>query len=89
MLTEKYSEGQSYLHCVFVYLKKMIGCQERNCMRRRSGGTLVKGMYEDSKTVMRCAIGTTDVRRFKLGTGVHASFSISHQCNTENGKYWI
>ncbi|XP_005724646.1 vacuolar fusion protein MON1 homolog B isoform X1 [Pundamilia nyererei] len=30
----------------------MIGCQERNCMRRRSGGTLVKGMYEDSKTVM-------------------------------------
>lgn len=68
MLTEKYREGQSYLHCVFVYLKKMIGCQERNCMRRRSGGTLVKGMYEDSKTVMRC-VWNDRCQKVQVGDG--------------------
>lgn len=75
---------------MFVYLEKtydwLPGEELWYCMRRRSGGTLVKDMYEDSKTVMRCAIGMTDDRGFKLGMGVHASFSISHQCNMENEK---
>ena len=67
MLMEKYREGQSELHCVFVDLEKAYNRVPREelwyCTRKsrivEKYVQLVQDMYEGSETVVRCAIGTT------------------------------
>ena len=69
MLMEKYKEGQKELHCVFVDLKKAYGRVPREelwyCMRKSGMAKkyvrLVQDMYEESKTVVRCAVGNKKV----------------------------
>ena len=77
MLMEKYREGQRELHCVFVDLEKACDTVPREklwyCMRK-SGIVekyvrLVQDMYEESKTVVRGAIGTTE--NFQIKVGLH------------------
>ena len=77
MLMEKYREDQRELHCVFVNLEKAYDRVAREelwyCMRK-SGIVekyvqLVQDMYEGSETVVRCAIGTTE--SFKAKVGLH------------------
>ena len=64
MLMEKYRKGQRELYCVFVHLKKAYNRVPREelwyCMRK-SGIVekymrLVQDMYEESETVVRCAV---------------------------------
>ena len=83
MLMEKYREGQRELHCVFVDLEKASDRVPREelwyCMRK-SGIVekyvrLVQDMYEESETVVRCAIGTT--KSFKLNVGLHQGLALS------------
>ena len=72
MLMEKYREAQRELHCVFVDLEKAYDRVPREelwyCMRKSRMAEkyvpLVQGMYEESETVMRCAVGTT--KSFKV-----------------------
>ena len=83
MLMEKYREGQRELHCVFVDLEKAYATVAREelwyCMRK--SGTvetyvrLVQDMYEGSETVVRCAIGTTE--SFKVKVGLHQGSALS------------
>ena len=72
---EKYREGQRELHCVFLDLEKAYDRVPREelwyCMRK-SGMTekyvqLVQDMYKGSKTVLRCAVGTTESLKVKIG----------------------
>ena len=64
MLMEKYREGQRKLPCVFVDLEKAydsISPEELWYCMKKSGIAkkyvrLVQDMYEESETVMRCAI---------------------------------
>ena len=66
MLMEKYREGQRELHCVFVDLQKTYdrvpGEELCYCMRKSGMAEkyvrLVQDMYEESETVVRCAVGT-------------------------------
>ena len=83
MLMEKYREGQRELHCVFVDLEKAYDrvLQEElwYCMKK-SGIVekyvqLVQDMYEESKTVVRCAVGTTE--SFKVKVGLHQRSALS------------
>ena len=83
MLMEKYREGQRELHCVFVDLKKAYDKVSREelwyCMRK-SGimekyVQLVQDMYEGSETVVRCAVGTTE--SFKVKVGLHQGSALS------------
>ena len=74
ILMEKYRKGQRELHCVFIDLEKAYDRvpQEKlwYCMRK-SGIVekyvqLVQDMYEESETVVRCAVGTIKVSRLRL-----------------------
>ena len=69
MLMEKYREGQRELHCVFVDLKKAYDRVPREelwyCMRKSGMAEkyvrLVQDMYEESETVVRCAVETKKI----------------------------
>ena len=75
MLIKKYRKGQRDLHCVFVDIKKAydrVAREELWCCMRKSGMVekyvqLVQDMYEGSETVVRCAVGTTESFKFKVG----------------------
>ena len=77
MLMKKYREGQRSLHCVFVDLEKAcdrVPPEELWYCMRKSGIVekyvrLVQDMYEESETVVRCAVGTT--KSFKVKVGLH------------------
>ena len=74
MLMEKYREGQRELHCVFVDLEKVYDRvpREELCYCMRKSGIvekyvrLVQDMYEESETVVRCAVGITESLRLRL-----------------------
>ena len=83
MLMEKYRKSQRELHCVFVDLKKAYDRVPREelwyCMRK-SGIVekyvqLVQGMYEESEAVVRCAVGTTE--SIKVKVGLHQGSALS------------
>ena len=83
MLMEKYREGQRELHCVFGDLEKAyerVRWEELlYCMRKSGMGEkyvrLVQDMYEESETVVRCAVGTTE--SFKVKVGLHQGSALS------------
>ena len=83
MLMEKYRKGQRELHCVFVDLEKAydrVAWEELSyCMRKsrivEKYVQLVQDMYEGSKTVVRCAVGTTE--SFKVKVGLHQGSTLS------------
>ncbi|KAJ8348946.1 hypothetical protein SKAU_G00275380 [Synaphobranchus kaupii] len=83
MLMEKYREGQKELHCVFVDLEKAYDRVPREevwyCMRKSGVAEKyvrsVQDMYEDSVTVVRCAVGVTEA--FKVGVGLHQGSALS------------
>ena len=83
MLMEKYRKGQRELHCVFVDLEKAydrIPPEELwYCMRKfgimKKYVQLVQDMYEGSETVVRCAVGTTE--SFKVKVGLHQGLALS------------
>ena len=72
---EKYREGQRELHYVFVDLEKVYDGVPREklvyCMRK--SGMMekyvrhVQDMNEESETVVRCAVGTTESFNVKIG----------------------
>ena len=72
ILIEKYRKGQRELHCVFVDLEIAYNRVPREelwyCMRKsgivKKYVQLVQDMYKGSKTVVRCAVGTT--KSFKV-----------------------
>ncbi|KAJ8349299.1 hypothetical protein SKAU_G00244290 [Synaphobranchus kaupii] len=83
MLMEKYREGQKELHCVFVDLEKAYDRVPREevwyCMRKSGVAEKyvrsMQDMYEDSVTVVRCAVGVTEA--FKVGVGLHQGSALS------------
>ena len=83
ILMEKYREGERELHCVFVELEKAydrIPREEPWYSRRKSGMAekyvrLVQDMYEESETVVKCAVGTT--KSFKVMVGPHQRSALS------------
>ena len=81
---EKYREGQIELHRAFLDLEKVYDRVPREyelwyCMRKSGMQEkyvrLVQDMYEGSETVVRCAIGT--VESFKVKVGLHQESALS------------
>ncbi|KAI5615474.1 gastrula zinc finger protein XlCGF28.1-like [Silurus asotus] len=72
---KKYREGQKELHCGFVDLEKAYDRVPRDelwyCMRKSGVSEkyvrVVQDMYEDSVMAVKCAVGTTDWFRVKVG----------------------
>ena len=83
MLMEKYREGQRELHCVFVGPEKAFDRVPREelwyCMKKseivEKYVRLVQDMYEGSETVVRCAVGTAE--NFKVKVGLHQGSALS------------
>ncbi|KAK3517653.1 hypothetical protein QTP70_014779 [Hemibagrus guttatus] len=83
ILMEKYRDGQRELHCVFVDLEKAYDRVPREelwyCMRKSGVAEkyvrVVQGMYERSRTVVRCAVGQTE--EFKVEVGLHQGSALS------------
>ena len=83
MLMEKYREGQRELLCVFVDLGKACDRVPReelwHCMKKSGIAEnyvqLVQDMYKGSETVLRCAVGTTE--SFKVKVGLHQGSALS------------
>ena len=83
MLMEKYRGGQRELHCVLVDLEKAydrVLREELWYSMRKSGIVkkyvrLVQDMYEESETVVRCAVETT--KSFKFKVGLHPGSALS------------
>ena len=92
MLMEKYKEGQRELQCVFVDLEKAYDSVLREelwyCMRKSGLAEkyvrLVQDMYEESETVVKCAIGTTE--SFKVKVGLHQKSALSTFLFSDNGQ---
>ena len=85
LLMEKYREVQRELHCVFVDLKKAydrIPPKELwYCMKKseivEKYVQLVQDMYQESETVVRCAVGTTKSFKVKVKVGLHQGSALS------------
>ena len=83
MLMEKYREGQTELHCVFIDLEKAydgVPWEELWYCMRKSGimekyVQLVQDMYEGSEIVVRCVVGTTE--SFKVKVGLYQGSALS------------
>ena len=83
MLMEKYRKGQRELHYVFADLKKTYDRVPREelwyCMRKsgivKKYVRLVQDKYEESETVVRCAVGTTEI--FKVKVSLHQGSALS------------
>ncbi|KAK3552031.1 hypothetical protein QTP70_031579 [Hemibagrus guttatus] len=83
ILMEKYRDGQRELHCVFVDLEKAYDRVPREelwyCMRKSGVAEkyvrVVQGMYERSRTMVRCAVGQTE--EFKVEVGLHQGSALS------------
>ena len=83
MLMEKYRKGQRELHCVFMDLEKaydrVLWEELWYCMRTseivEKYVQLVQDMYEESETVVMCAVGTTE--SFKVKVGLHQESALS------------
>ena len=76
ILMEKYRKGQREIHCAFVDLENYDRVPREKlwyCMRKsgiqKNYVRLVQDMYDGSETVVRCAAGTTE--SFKLKVGLH------------------
>ncbi|KAL7844615.1 hypothetical protein SRHO_G00231540 [Serrasalmus rhombeus] len=77
VLVEKYREDQKELHFVFVDLEKAYDMVPREelwyCMRKSGVAEkyvrVVQDMYEDSETVVRCAVGVTNGFKVKRAGG--------------------
>ena len=82
-LQERYREGQQDLHCVFIDLEKAYDRVLREelywCMRDKGVPEkyirLVKDMYHQCETVVRCAAGTSEP--FAVEVGLHQGSAFS------------
>ena len=88
-LQERHIEGQQELHCVFIDLEKandtapreeltvlvhdrqLRGCHQSKCIR------LVKGMYHQCETLVRCAVGTREPFAVEVDLQQGSAFSLS------------
>ena len=83
-LQERYREGQQDLHCVFIDLEKAYDRVPREelywCMRDKGVPEkyirLVKDMYHQCETVVRCATGTSEPFAVEVGLHLGSAFSL-------------
>ena len=83
MLMEKYREGQSELHCVFVDLEKAYDRVPREEMwycLTESGVperyvSVIKDMYDGSMTAVKSVVGMSEC--FEVGVGLHQGSALS------------